>query len=120
MAKMYLLGSDVETNADDRLPRLLGIAHEIYEKHCIKTLNNKAFNERVTKSTTPVKQLMSPKLDKGIQAEDGQGRPIYNASGEYYIEIDTTQAEYFHIPTIHANKLSDKAKVESKGLKIIE
>jgi hypothetical protein len=95
MAKVYLRGSDIEAVEANRLPRLLGIAHETYEKHTINVLGNNDYVNRVTKYCFSIIQ--------------------HPETSEYALEIDDAQNEYTSLPTVHANRLISRATMEADG-----
>ena len=59
---------------------------------------------------------MSAVLDEnGDPVLDERDMPTYTGTGEFCLEIDTEQAEYDSLPTIHANRLVSRATMETDG-----
>jgi hypothetical protein len=46
---------------------------------------------------------------------DEMGKTVYVGTGDDCLEIDTEQAEYSSLPTVHANRLVDRATMELNG-----
>ena len=120
MAKVYLKGSDVETDSARQRARLLGICHETYVYNCATKGNTYNLNN-ITKYCFPLKEKMEEILDKaGNPVLDERGNKTYTGTGEYALEMDSdskteTGAYYSSLYSTHATKLVNRADMEDDG-----
>jgi hypothetical protein len=115
MAKVYLRGSDVESTQTRQRARLCGIANETYVQHCQESGYTVVPKDGTMYNFT-VKQQMSAVLDEnGDPVLDEHDMPTYAGTGEFCLEVDTTQAEYSSLPIVHVNRLVDRATMETEG-----
>ena len=120
MAKMYLLGSDVETNKDRERPRLCGIANETFVAYS-QAMGYLVRPVDGTMYCFPVKEKMLAMFDENDEPIlDMDGQQAYQGTGDYCMEVDTdTTTEigkyYDYIPTVHISRLKSRETMETAG-----
>lgn len=115
MAKMYLLGTDIETTQARQRARLQGINNETYVYYC-NSLGNDHYPNCSTMYCFQLKEKMEAVLDENNDPVlDERGLQAYSGTGEFCLEIDDTQDEYTSLPSIHVNRLVSRATMEADG-----
>ena len=110
MANKYLLGADVENDANKRKARLLGIAHELY----VQRVENKGGKyDPQNNKTVYGCELKTKKADSGNR--DEYGDVIWTYSDEYALEIDDTSEDYSNLIDIHSKKIKEQSDLENDG-----
>lgn len=115
MAKMYLRGSDVETEATRQRARLQGINNETYVYYC-NQLGNEHYPNCQTMYCFALKEKMEAVFDENNEPVlDVDGLQIYQGLGEFCLEVDTEQVEHSSLPSVHINRLVSRETMITDG-----